>query len=175
MKRCPGCGLTKPLSEWGKGGESQGTQAYCKPCQRARTLANYYRKKALNPEGTPPVSEKACSICGETKKADQFYRRRHGNSSGLTPYCRQCQSHKHYSEQYGLSPQEVAELLSCCAICGKTVSGDGKLGKLVVDHDHQTGAIRGALCHHCNLGVGYFRDDPALLTNAIRYLTRSSQ
>jgi hypothetical protein len=71
---------------------------------------------------------------------------------------------------YGLSSAELAALLeqhSVCAIC-KTASW-GKKGP-VVDHDHATGAVRGILCSHCNMGLGRFRDDPAILRAALEYL-----
>ena len=54
-----------------------------------------------------------------------------------------------------------------CAICGSLTNGGRAMA---VDHDHVTGAIRGLLCMHCNLGLGQFRDEPALLQAAIHYL-----
>jgi predicted nucleic acid-binding Zn ribbon protein len=52
---------------------------------------------------------------------------------------------------------------STCAICGDTTS-------LVVDHDHDTGQIRGMLCTMCNTGLGMFRDSPKRLAAAVGYL-----
>lgn len=45
-------------------------------------------------------------------------------------------------------------------------------GKLVVDHCHKTGRIRGILCDHCNRALGFFRDDPTTLVRAAVYLVR---
>ena len=37
----------------------------------------------------------------------------------------------------------------CCAICGELTE------KLVLDHDHSTGQVRGFLCNRCNIKIGY--------------------
>lgn len=73
---------------------------------------------------------------------------------------------KHYREirrRLGISQQHR------CAICG--VHEDYVPGKkLRLDHNHVTGRPRALLCHHCNVGLGHFRDNPELLAAAIRYL-----
>ena len=59
---------------------------------------------------------------------------------------------------------------SRCEICG----ADERPGrKLAIDHNHQTGNIRGLLCRSCNLGLGSFRDDSLLLLSAVEYLARN--
>lgn len=64
----------------------------------------------------------------------------------------------------------VAELQGhVCAICG-THDTTTRAKRLVVDHDHQTGRVRALLCHRCNCGLGYFKDNPALLRKALVYL-----
>jgi hypothetical protein len=61
-----------------------------------------------------------------------------------------------------------------CAICGSSpkphLNGDPRFH---VDHDHATLEIRGLLCSRCNLGLGYFSDDPSLLVKAIEYLAKN--
>lgn len=52
-----------------------------------------------------------------------------------------------------------------CEICEK-VGGR----RLSYDHDHKTGRFRGWICRQCNLGLGYFKDDIAILKFAIDYL-----
>ena len=51
-----------------------------------------------------------------------------------------------------------------CEICLEST-------KLVIDHDHDTGLIRGVLCSKCNRGLGHFNDDIDLLTKALTYVT----
>lgn len=58
-----------------------------------------------------------------------------------------------------------------CAICG----GTDKKRKLSIDHDHRTGRIRGLLCNRCNIALGRFHDDIAILHKAIIYLNRNMQ
>lgn len=51
-------------------------------------------------------------------------------------------------------------------------AGCGFNGKLVVDHDHSTGDIRGLLCMSCNLAVGQLRSNIVHLESLIAYLNK---
>jgi hypothetical protein len=69
--------------------------------------------------------------------------------------------------KYGISEEiyeyMVADQAGRCLVCRRK-------SKLCVDHDHQTGIVRGLLCHSCNTGLGFFKDNPVLLRRAIVYL-----
>lgn len=75
--------------------------------------------------------------------------------------------------RYGITVDEYDAMLRAqgfaCAIC-QSSCGTGR--RLSVDHDHATGRVRGLACHRCNVGLGYFRDRPALLEAAAAYLRR---
>jgi len=53
-----------------------------------------------------------------------------------------------------------------CAICRAK-------RELVVDHNHDTGAVRGLLCYPCNVGLGCFADDEYVLRRALKYLDKT--
>lgn len=76
----------------------------------------------------------------------------------------------YYKRAYGLTWEQVEEMRSGgCGICGVDV-GEGRWGQLTIDHCHDTGRVRGALCNNCNTGLGHFKSDPVRLAAAIAYL-----
>ena len=121
---------------------------------------------------------KLCKKCDLEKDLSDFYR--HPKSKdGLQSYCRSCSKeaarnffikNPGYDRKrtYGLDQGAYESLIQRqdgkCKIC-QTV-----MEKPHVDHDHKTGAIRGLLCNHCNLGLGHFFDNPDLLERAKGYL-----
>ena len=77
-------------------------------------------------------------------------------------YCRVC-CPNHYRDyerlkRYNLSRPEFENLWSnqkgLCKICDKQLVDQGATG-MNVDHCHQTGVVRGLLCHFCNMVVGF--------------------
>jgi hypothetical protein len=76
---------------------------------------------------------------------------------------------------YNTTPGRYDELFEkqqgVCAICSE--SEKGSRDYLCIDHDHNTGFIRGLLCHDCNIGIGKLKDNIELLKSAIWYLEKS--
>ena len=76
--------------------------------------------------------------------------------------------------KYGMSLEEFDRLFEAqaglCAICNEASEST-----LHVDHDHDTGEVRGLLCGHCNKALGLFKDDPARIEQAVYYLAKHNR
>ncbi len=120
-----------------------------------------------------------CAVCAtKTKDARYMATRRHYEANK-----------KHYAStarrrnirKYGITIDEYDELLvkqaGVCAICGQheTRKIKGKLISLAVDHDHETGKIRGLLCAECNMAIGLLHESITALKTAINYLQRHAE
>lgn len=74
---------------------------------------------------------------------------------------------------YGIEQEDYENFLlaqnNICAICGNN-TGSARTSKLHVDHDAETGKVRGLLCSQCNNGLGRFHDSPDLLRKAANYI-----
>ena len=86
----------------------------------------------------------------------------------------------HHLKQYGLSVEQYEAMVEYqdhkCKVCGEEESAMDKNGthrRLAIDHDHDTGQIRGLLCSKCNTALGSFRDNVENLKRAILYLEGS--
>jgi hypothetical protein len=75
---------------------------------------------------------------------------------------------------FGITLEQYNELFiiqkGCCSICGRHQSEFKRI--LGVDHDHETGRVRGLLCHSCNVVLGLIHDNPDILRSALDYLER---
>jgi Recombination endonuclease VII len=125
---------------------------------------------------------KTCTKCKIEKPITSFYK---GHSA-----CKECViarvSRWYYNgnqvlvkrnnlrHKYGMTLSDYDNLLriqgGLCAICGRP----DERRCLHVDHDHDTGVIRGLLCEHCNAGLGRFKDNSVLLERAAEYIKKAS-
>lgn len=81
----------------------------------------------------------------------------------------------HLRTLYGMTLEQYRELDAAqggvCAICRQPPAKRGYTSnRLHVDHDHQTGRVRGLLCEHCNHAIGKLEDSPELLMRAAQYV-----
>lgn len=80
---------------------------------------------------------------------------------------------------YGITRDEFNNLLKSqgfkCAICHKNLEERGK--NTCVDHDHETGKVRGILCMLCNLWLGRYEQFKALdlMSKFDNYIERTSE
>jgi len=133
---------------------------------------------------------KLCTWC-KTEQPHSEFRADKRRKDGLRNECRSCArayaarwARKNYTPQraakgkYGLSPEVYDFLMKAqdqrCAICYEPFDRSQHSKRPCVDHDHETGRIRGLLCRQCNVGIGNLRDDPDILYAAMRYLQSRS-
>lgn len=83
------------------------------------------------------------------------------------PVGRELRRHYKLTARYGLGLDEVERMIEeqggVCPICRSAEPRD-------VDHDHDTGEVRGILCPSCNTGMGQFKDNAGYLRHAAAYL-----
>ncbi len=138
------------------------------------------------------VPGKRCLMCGERKPLEEFYSIRTGRPKHRRmSYCKPCsivrtsaylQTPKGKVKArinklkltFGITLRRYNGILEtqhgCCAICGSSESGRKDTSHLSVDHDHETGKVRGLLCSNCNSALGHFKDDPEVIRKAADYL-----
>jgi hypothetical protein len=70
-------------------------------------------------------------------------------------------------KRLGIDPATLTPRPDRCEICGR-------VGLVVMDHDHKTGKFRGWPCHGCNVILGHACDDPETLRLLALYLEKHS-
>lgn len=137
-----------------------------------------------------------CSQCKKMKLSRDFYKdqSRKGVRAGFCYKCKACANEagkqyvrsymdsrkKHLLAKYGLSIEQYMDMHESqnglCAICLQPETALDRMGNLrplAVDHNHDTGAVRGLLCHGCNVGIGLLKDDVDIIISAALYLNKS--
>jgi len=185
-KKCRDCGFEKPLNEFPRNaGLPDGHGIYCKACFAIRYRAHRERKaadqgKTVRERRVAPQGHKWCAACECFKDISEFPRNR-SSADGLATYCKPCHNAKgketyrrlygstreyHLRRRYGLTVADVDAMIEAqggtCAVCPGSPQH--------VDHDHETGEIRGILCFNCNQALGNARDDVNVLRGLARYL-----
>ena len=157
---CSKCGEQKECSAFHKNkARRSGYQHYCKDCMKAhnRTPA---RKKNKAKAALNWYYKNQDKVLSRKKKArqedpDKFLNWRLKTRYGIT-----------LAEWDVLFEKQSGR----CVICQRHSAELDR--KLVVDHNHKTGEIRGLLCADCNLALGALRDNPENFLRAVDYLSK---
>lgn len=157
--------LTVPSSASGK-------SYLCKDCNRVLEASSFYwGKKGYR-------HSNSCKACYQLQRRPYQikYMATIGREKQRSRYCSKKRSETTV-KMYGITIHEYEKILEkqggVCGICGSSDSKTKGVGRFCIDHDHQTGKIRGLLCSSCNRGIGLLGDSIDNLKNAIEYLRRN--
>jgi hypothetical protein len=113
-------------------------------------------------------------VSPQVRVYDEAWYVKHGKD--WFPTAGERQKNRSLKAQHGIGLRTYRKLLAeqsgKCAICRQveTARLKGKIRDLAVDHNHETGRIRGLLCFRCNVLLGQAEDNVELLQEAIAYL-----
>jgi hypothetical protein len=162
VKRCKVCGLVKALDDFYRAaGMRDGHRSDCKTCNLATRAAKY----RANPR---PAIDRATRWQRANPERHQAKQRAYVESGKKKVADRK----SHLKRSYGLTLEAFHSLLASqgggCAICGRTDADN-------VDHDHETGRVRGILCFKCNVAIGLLDEDWSRANSAGLYLDRDDE
>jgi hypothetical protein len=140
----------------------------CSKCHQQKSLSEFFARKSSN-DGL----QYSCKLCSN----ERVNRIRANNRDYMKTYIRsdagKTSQRKHRLKKlYNLTECKYDAILKNqnykCACC-KTSKPGGR-GRWHVDHCHDSGLVRGLLCHHCNVGIGNLGDSVEGIENALNYL-----
>lgn len=145
-KYCSSCKLDLDTSQFNKASRRDGFQTYCRSCHNRMQRDRY----AIDP------------------KAKVLRQLRAGRRKQLDP---EAQRRAELKRLYGITLEDYVEMFKnqngVCAICFKECKTKKSLS---VDHNHESGKVRGLLCNACNRAIGMLGDSSETLRRAAEYL-----
>lgn len=133
---------------------------YCSNCSKWLLLSCFSRDKSRK--------DGLCHFCRDCRLET-----RKKNLHGNIDYRRDCDLRRSYQitkEQYDNMLESQSGVCASCKQPETAFGSTRKIKPLAVDHDHQTGLIRGLLCHVCNTTLGMQKDDPQRLRALADYI-----
>lgn len=194
-KVCTKCKQDLPISMYARDKRNlNGLQSSCNECKTKQKREA--RERIRQGIGVKDVTHKKCTQCSQVKEVVEFYKDS-GLSDGYAVKCKECKDKttakwreenrtenniiaKRYrinnpekyknavlKSLYGLTLEQYQQMKieqgGKCKICKRIPK------KLMVDHNHATGEVRGLLCHGCNRGIAIM-DNAEYYASAKQYL-----
>ena len=165
-KQCVKCGETKPLSEFTFHNRVKGQHRnFCHDCEKD-WIRQYHK--------TPQGKEKRKEWVGLNKEKIEEYKRLYREDDVKRERSKVYHRARGLRLNFNMTVDDYMVMYEKqngqCAICGADTASNGTRKNFCVDHDHETGKVRGLLCHNCNVSVGLMKDSPSLLRKAAKYL-----
>lgn len=166
QKRCSTCKVDKPLTEfYFCKHTSDNLRSQCKPCHKSYQSSAPGRERSRGYYKANRERIRANAQRHYTNNKARILL--HNSRSWRSPVQRRQDRLK---SKYGITTPEYNQILSMqkgvCAICGRA---PGRRS-LAVDHDHDTGKVRGLLCGRCNSALGLLGDNLVGVERALQYL-----
>lgn len=125
----------------------------------------------------PSPEYKRCSRCGIEKHETEFAKNQYRKNNVIVrrAYCKECGkkkkpiSSKDKKEYEEVNPRPRLNEPFYCPVCERTTYPWHK-NQVCLDHNHETGKIRGYLCGDCNASIGRIGDSIKTLERAILWL-----
>ena len=166
---CERCGEVVEVGPGGKAGNSRWCDA-CRPAVRSeQNKARYDADPERHRKAARDYYRRDLETNRQRSRDAQARRR-------ADPEKRLHDLRRRRSRRFGISIDEVIVVDGLvgtpCPVCSATMTDQRGLRLLCIDHDHETGRVRGVLCSSCNTALGMFNDDPTRLRAAADYLRR---
>lgn len=142
------------------------------------SASQVFQGAGLSPISSTSTDTRICTNCKIEKPLDNYWKDS-GRSKGHDYRCIPCKKieqkeyaktngykkalrKSHLKTRYGVNPEDVP---NSCQVCDS-------IDSICVDHNHDTGAIRGFLCRPCNSALGLIKDNPETLRKLASYLEK---
>jgi len=172
-KICSKCKKTKIITKfWKDKINKDGHRSWCKSCDKKKNKKWYTNNHNAALQKAYKWKNKNEQNKNKAKTATKTWV--NANKSKISKKQREWYLNNrdiYLQNRYNITLKEYNLILkqqnNVCAICRQKRN---KYKFLSVDHDHETGKIRGLLCGMCNAAIGLFREDIIILEDAIKYL-----
>ena len=176
-KVCTKCKQVKLLEEFHK--DAIQHDGYCKKCKECATriarlyysdnkgkVAEYHKQYRLENKEKIAKRQRRYQLKNKERMSehDKRWRAKHKVKRAADSRAR------NLLRNFSMTVEDYDRMLvkqrGCCKICGRMP----KKARLAVDHDHESGKVRGLLCSNCNLILGNAKDCPTVLRLAALYV-----
>lgn len=149
--------------------------------KREEILARQKAWRKENPEKQREIARRARERRKEAAAAEQRRWRKENPDKVAAAYAKRL-AHPDYKlrklhdrvKKFGITGEQYTAMVTAqnnkCGACGTDKPSKRSVKRWAVDHCHGSGAVRGLLCHSCNLTLGNVSDNISTLESLIAYL-----